>query len=320
MNQQSLIESLASSVGKVPSETDVIALQQFTLDDMEGRTKRLLAQIGAKEERSLERGAWEATDKQTLVRLPLGARAVLYHASGSMKYVSGLAPLESLFERVDSKERLTALVQEASKKFSIHDWAGSQGELAFERLWQTRAQGADRSGRTSEAVLCRIVGAFRHSINGVPVLGPASVALKLAGDGRLDALEVQVRPSASEVLDKARIIDPVQAARQLSLQLSNTLGYGKTALPDNAIESQKMHFGYFNLGKRKSQRLLAPVYIAQVILRHKEETQALAFAVSASEKSYLPISQYGEDPAASRPRSGRPTKAPATETLRRKDG
>jgi hypothetical protein len=319
MNQQLLIETLASSVGKVPSETDVIALQQFTLDDMESRTKRLLAQIGAKAERSLERGEWTATDNQTLVRLPLGARAVLYHASGSMKYVSGLAPFESLFERVDSKERLTALIEEASKKFNIYEWAGSQGELRFERLWQTKAQGADRNGKTSEAVLCRIVGAFRHSINGVPVLGPASVALKLAGDGTLDALAVQVRPSASEVLDRAKIIDPVLAARQVSLQISNTLGYGKTALPDNVIESQKMHFGYFDLGKRKSQRLLAPAYIAQVVLRHKQETQALAFAVSASEKSYLPISQYGDDPAASRPRTAvrPPTKGPSTETQRR---
>jgi hypothetical protein len=56
-----------------------------------------------------------------------------------------------------------------------------------------------------------------------------------------------------------------------------------------------MQFGYFDLGKRKSQRVLAPAFLAQVVIRHKEERQAYMFAVSATEKSYLPFCQCGTE-------------------------
>jgi hypothetical protein len=41
--------------------------------------------------------------------------------------------------------------------------------------------------------------------------------------------------------------------------------------------------------------LLAPAYVAQIILRHKQERQAYRFAVSASEKLYLPLDQGGHE-------------------------
>jgi hypothetical protein len=301
MNQAKLVESLVASVGEVPGQVDVIGLQQYSLDDMQERSKRFLSALTDKEQRALDRDAWENRGDHSLLQLSLGSRAVMYHASGAIKYVSGLAPMEALFEKSMEKAYLTRMVEETARGLNLQEWAGKDGTLAFERLWQTKAQGFDRSGAKSEPVLCRVVGAYRHFVAGVPVLGAASVALKMAGNGKVDSMAMQVRASAAELVDKARIVNPALAATQISTQLSGLLGYGTDMTPADLIESQTMRFGYVDLGKRKSQRMLAPAYVAQVVLRHKEERQAYVFAVAASEKTYLPICQCGDDaPAVAR--------------------
>lgn len=295
MNEQLLIDSLIKSVGRVPVQADVIGLQQMSLDDMQGRTRRLLTMLGEQEDRSSDRGDWQTRDDHTAVTLPQGARAMLYHASGAMSYRSGMTPFQALFERVAERETLTKLVGEAARKFNVAQWAGPGGEITFERLWQMKARGEDRSGKQSETVLTRVVGAYRHFIGGIPVLGAASVALKLGANGVLDTLAMQVRAPAAEVLDQARIINPELGATQICAQLNRLIGFGKVATPAELIESQTMRFGYLNLGKRKAQLLLAPAYLAQVVLRHKEERQAYLLVVSATEKSYLPICQCGQE-------------------------
>jgi hypothetical protein len=295
MNDKRLIEGLASSVGDLPTHVEVIGLQRCSLDDLHRRTKRFLSLVGDKEQRSLDRGDWVAQNDHTVVYLTQGAYAIFYHASGAMKYVSGFAPMEALFEQVESRALLTKLVNDAAQKLNLHEWAGPNDHIAFERLWQMKAQAADRQGNVAEPVLCRIVGAYRHFVGGIPVLGGASVAVKLAGNGALDSLSVHVRASASETIDKAKILPPEMAARQVLVQLGSLLGHSKDALPRDVIESQTMQFGYLDLGKRKAQRLLAPAYVAHITLRHQQERQAYRFAVSASEKSYLPIYQGGHE-------------------------
>lgn len=297
MDAQQFIQGLMDNAIDVPATADIIAVQQFSLDELKSRTRHLLALVSATQEDDCvsDRGDWISTDEQTAVRLAQGARAMLYHASGAMQYVSALTPLQALFKEVADRETLTRHVNEAAKKLGIAEWAGDQGSIAFERLWQMKAQGADPAGKVAEPVLCRIVGAYRHSVAGIPVLGAASVALRLAGTGAVDALTVQVRPSASERLDTARIIERELAARQLALQLVSLLGTGRDQLPGDVIESQSMQFGYLDLGKRKAQRLLAPAFVAQVVLRHKLERQAYVLAVQATEKTYLPICSRGDD-------------------------
>lgn len=304
MNEQTLIESLATACGDtVPARADVVALQQLSLDDLKSRAERFLTQISAPDDCSHDRADWVVRDDHTAVSLPGGARAVVYHASGALHYVSGMAPLQSLFSRMPDKEALTRLVSAQASKLGIASWAGPQGSIQFERLFQQKAQGADRDGKVAEPVLARAIGAFRHFVGGIPVLGAASVALKLAGDGTLDTLSVMARPVTAEVLDKAVIIEPELAARQVTLQLASLLGQAKQPLPGDVIESQTMRFGYLDLGKRKAQRLLAPVFLAQVVLRHKTNRQAYVFAVQASEKPYLQIPQFGTEALVTRSRS-----------------
>lgn len=302
MDGPSLTSMLASCASEVPARAAIYAVQQFSLDELRQRASGLLAALPAASAdlrqqcgncRS-DHGDWVVDDSTTTVRLAGGARAVLYHASGAVEYRSGLAPFEAAFARTEEREVLTRLVAASAAKIDLNAWLGDQGKLAFERLWQMKAQGADRSGKVSEAVLTRVVGAFRHSVAGIAVLGGASVALRLAQDGAIDALTLRLRPSAGEKLDEAQIIAPELAARQLSQQLASLLGFGREQVPGDVIGDARLLFGYLDLGKRKQQELLAPTYVAQITLQHKFERQAYVLAVPATQRVYQQLQMAGE--------------------------
>lgn len=50
--------------------------------------------------------------------------------------------------------------------------------------------------------------------------------------------------------------------------------------------------------------MLAPVYLAQIVLRHRLETQGYVFAVPATERSYLDLPLFGTETSANRSRTG----------------
>lgn len=304
MNEQSLIDSLASACeGQLPNRADVLALRPFTQDEVRTRANRFITLIHEVDACSNDHLHLVTRDDRTVVQLAGGARAVIYHASGALQFSAGIAPLQAPFEQVGDREQLTRLVTEAAQRLNIRDWAGDNGSLAFERLFQSKGQGADRNARASEPVLFRVTGAWRHAIGGIPVLGGASVALTLAGNGALDALSVRIRPAVAEKLDSAAIVAPELAARQVAARLASLLGNAKERLPGDVIASQTMRFGYLDLGKRKAQRVLAPVFVAQVVLRHRLETQGYIIAVPATERHYLDLPLFGNEAVGTRSRA-----------------
>ena len=315
MNEQTLIDSLTGACeGQLPNRADVLALRPFTQDDVRARARRFVALLHQADACSHDHVHFVTHDDRTQVLLPGGARAVLYHASGALQFSARLAPFQAPFERAEEQEVLKRMVTDAALRLNLGDWAGDKGSLVFERLFQSKGQGADRNARASEPVLFRATGAWRHAIGAIPVLGAASVALTVAGDGTLDALAVRIRPAVSEKLDSAAIIAPELAARQVAARLASVLGHAKDNLPGDVIASQTMRFGYLDLGKRKAQRVLAPVFVAQVVLRHRLETQGYIFAVPATERHYLDLPLFGSEALATRSRAS--TNGHCRETLR----
>ena len=305
MNEQTLIDSLAAACeGQQPTRADVLVLRPFTEDDVRARASRFVGQLHAADACARDHVQLVARADRTQVLLTGGARAVVYHASGALQYSAGIAPFQAPFERTEEREVLTRLVGAAAQRLNIRDWAADNGSLAFERLFQSKGQGADRNAHLSDAVLFRVTGTWRHLIGGIPVLGAASVAVTLAGDGTLDALAVRIRPAVAEKLDNAAIIAPELAARQVAARLASVLGEAREKLPGDAVVSQTMRFGYLDLGKRKAQRVLAPVFLAQIVLRHRLETQGYVFAVPATERHYLELPLFGAEAVASRARAG----------------
>ena len=294
MNDHTLLHMLAGTCAdaRIPEQADVLLLQTPTQEQLRARARRFVAQLADHGDCPHDNGGtWQQRDDHSVIYLPDGARAMVYHASGALRYVSGLAPAERPFEHEAERGVLQRLVEERAHKLNLSDWAGPNGELRFERLFRTRGQGADPAGKTSATTLFRALGAWRLYAGGIPVLGAASAALRLAGDGRLDALSVQVRPANGEVLDRAAIIEPQAGARQIVAQLGALLG--QHDVPGGLVESASLQFGYLDLGKRKAQRVLAPSYVARVVLRHKTVRQAYVLAVRATERAYLELPVYG---------------------------
>ncbi len=126
-----------------------------------------------------------------------------------------------------------------------------------------------------DAVLCRAVSAFRHHIEGIPVLGPASVAVQIAGDGVLDSVSTLMRGPTAQVLEKAKVLHPERALRQIGQQLAERFARSKDAV---------------QLSSREGLRFVATVEVA-----HEQERQAFVMVVSATERSYLPLESPGAE-------------------------
>ena len=304
MDPKILIEKLAASAGHVPAQANVLALRQHPLDELESRTKRFLATLGEVYKQPLQRGEWVARQNRTLIRMPLGATAVLYHDSGALSVRTGLDPMEALFPEMGAPQTLGKLVEDVMVQSKVKDLIGPGTSLKFERLWQIKAAAAGREGKTIKPVkpvLCRVVGAYRHFVEDLPVWGPASVAIQVAAGGKLDALRIHVRETSGDVIDRPAILPPEQAARRIALEVVRLMGKSKLNL-DEAAKPEWLRFGYVSLSRTKPQRLLAPVYMAAVRIVTQQESQGYMFAVPATEVAYLSLPLVGFDAPPSRRR------------------
>jgi hypothetical protein len=294
MNEKELIAWLAESAGEIPSHAEVFGVRQYSIEEMTRRARRVLGATGEMCAVSFDRGDWVQQADRTLVRLPFGGRAVMHHASGAMKVVTGLAPMEHLFEKVEPQESLIRFVEVAAERLPIAELVGSRESVRFERLWQIKASATDRERKVVEPVLCRVVGAYRQVVGNLPVWGAAAAAIKLAAGGALDSIAIQVRETSGEPIDWAPVVHPEVAASQIVQQLGGLMGRAKVPFIES-VRPRAMHFGYLGLSKRITQRVLAPHYVAFIEIEG-EEAQAYQLVVQATEKTYLPLCQAGKQP------------------------
>lgn len=293
MDADKLMDALVSSQRELPDEINILELRRSSIDDQHRRLRKLLKAGGDACGRAFDRGQWQALDDHTIVHLPRGARAVMFHASGAVKLTSGLGDMELLFKEPEPRKQLTRRTETLLKALGVHDQLGRGETLEFERLWQIKACAADRTGRSIEPVLCRAVGAFRHCIEGIPVMGPASVAVQLAAGGEFDMFTMLIRSPAGEALERVRPLHPERAARNIVQQLAAKFENNKSEVQLDCPEG--MRFGYLSLPKRKMQRLLAPVYMATIDVTHDKERQGLVIVVQATDKNYLPLNPPGHE-------------------------
>ena len=208
-----------------------------------------------------------------------------------MQLVTGLEPMESLFPEMLEKETLVKMVEETAARLTINQFVNQKEPLQFERLWQIKAAAAIRTGESVRPVLCRAIGAYRHYVGRFPVLGPASVAIKIAGEGKLDSISINIRETTGELVAQVKTISPEQAARNILNQMSSL--WRNSKIPASEVNVPEwFRFGYLSFPKRKAQVFLAPVYVAAV-RTEGEESQSYLFATSASEETYLPLQLDG---------------------------
>jgi hypothetical protein len=307
MSTEKLIARLAESAGEVPSRVPVHEVRRHSTDELHERATRFLASTGEALGLGWQRADWVERDQHTVVRLTDGARAIVSHASGAMTLSTGLGPMDSPFDRLEERDVLERLVQERGEQLGLRSWAGSSGDLKFERLWQIKGAAADREGKATDPVLFRTVGAYRHYLSDLPVWGRASASVKLAGGGTLDTVTLQMREPSGEVLDEVQTLPAEAGAKAVAGQLEALMGRSDLSLDDIA-RPHWMHFGYLSLSARKAQRVLEPVYVAQVDLEG-DYPQGFVLAVNAGEKVYMPLARQGMDPPVSKRRQQNPAPA-----------
>jgi hypothetical protein len=292
VNEKQFIECTCSDV-RGPSHVDILAVRAFSIDENKRRLKRLISVTGEAFQRTLDRADWVQEADRTVARLPQGGRAEVFHASGALSLKTGLQPMEALFDKIEPREELQKRVQAVAAQLRLDAFLGQRDTLAFERLWQIKATAADRSNKTITPVLCRAVGAFRQSVGPLPVLGGASVAIKIATGGALDSLSMQLLEAQGDALESASVISPDEAAKLVYRQLESLMGRSKASVSDLKIHSEPLRLGYIHMGKRKSQRVLAPHYVAAIRI-DGEERQAYQFIVPATQKTFQPLCLAGQ--------------------------
>lgn len=286
-----LTERLTGLVGDVPDVTEVVELASPGPEAFVRRNEKLFAGLAEAAGIPLDasQGGLRLADR-SVYRGEDGGRAVTFHASGALTLHAGVDPLDDLFDEVLPDEKLRGLVDDQVARLGLASLLDREDTLAFERLWRLKAAGADREGKVSEPVLTRAVGAYRHSVRDLPVLGRASASVEVTGSGRLSSLTLTLRRLSGDgsgaTLDKAVSRRPEDAASEVAARLSRLL---EGREEDVRLEPQLFAFGYLSLGRRRAQSVLAPMYVAAVTVDGGEETERSAHlvAVTGSEKQYL---------------------------------
>jgi len=297
MTEKDFIQKLADTLKNVPATVAVPSLRQYSPALAQGRADRFSRLMAKTDARFVSRKDMLVQPHRTLYRLAQNARMEVHHASGDLRFVAGLNPMESLFAKVETREVLTRNVEAAASKLDIRQWIGKNEELPFERLWQIKAASVDQKGQASDPVLCRAIGAYRHHIAKIPVLGAASAVVKLAGNGELDAFSVSVRETSDQLLGTERVLRADAGAKQLYAQLASLMGKSKSA-PFEMATPQWVRFGYLAQSRRQAQRVLVPVFMAAIDIKTENEQQGYIVTVPAtSNPSLLPSLRGADIPA-----------------------
>lgn len=285
-----LAERLATMIDNVPETVPVVQLARPSADDIRRRLDGLMAPVAELTGTRPAELKAEVGPARTVLRGPAGTRAVGFHASGSMLVRRGLAPFDELFESDPGDDELTGMVEQTAERLGLHKLMPDGERLGFERLWRIKAAGSDREQRRSEPVLCRAIGAYRHQLHGLPVYGRASATVELAGKGRLVSTSVSVRRFAGDAGGEVVRETPVRrkdaAAEDVATRLVKAFG-GLDELAGTELVAESFRFGYFDLGRRREQALLAPFYVASVAVHGKDEHSAHLIVVPGSDEQFV---------------------------------
>jgi hypothetical protein len=286
-----LERKLIDKLGRYQDTAPVYRIEPRPLDELEKSAAQLACRVAGQDEDG--RSHISRSEGRSEFLLSAGLRARAYHASGAMAVNAGLAPMTHLLGDKVDKGGLTEAAVATAKRLGL-DRLGSSGEkLTFERLWQIKAAGINRERVRGREVVCRAIGAFRRYVGDLPVYGRASVVIELAGDAKIGGVAVDWRPLATEVFDRAKVLDPEHAARAIVADIGGRVPGGE--IGDKDFDVTMFSLGYISLPKRRAQGLLAPVYVA-MLERVGWTTMNHVIVVNGTEKVYENIGRLNASP------------------------
>jgi len=138
---------------------------------------------------------------------------------------------------------------------------GGDETLRFERVWETKGRATTLKGEDSATALLSVVGAFRRFIDDLPVLGRASIHVKLGAAARPSGWGFDWR-GCSKRIGKVAIVEPQHAAQRVVEKLSQRWS-GKVPTADH-YRVELFQLAYFSAGRRVGQNLFEPVWVAKL--------------------------------------------------------
>lgn len=277
-NYDRLTEELIKQAPEVPAAVDVIGLAEFGTEDRLKASEHILRDISERAGIDFSKAEVKRRRETTVFLHGSGGRATVFHASGAVSLKAGIDPFSELFDEDPGSEKLTAMVHDMVNRLGIPQLVNAEDRIGFERLFRIKAAGSDPGNHVSKPVLCRAIGAYRQAVRDLPVLGRASAHVELTGGGNVNSLSVTSRRLAhakDEVLAAVEPRDIHEAAAEVAARVSRMLGGAEEA----RIVAESFRFGYVDLGRRRAQSVLAPMYVAAVRVEGSAEQTRSAHLV-----------------------------------------
>lgn len=284
--QKMLAEKAAYYQDTVP----VFKIQQQNLTELHkaavSLANRFTGNLSIKESRF----SLQQKDRSTHILLPGGATMKYYHNSGNKQFSKNTNPFTDIISHDASKENTDAFKDSACDLIEKHqlNFSASMDEVHFEKLWQLKACGINQQKEKAPVIINRLVYSYRRFLTGLPVLGSASVYIKMAANNNLDAFGIDWRTVHDAPLDKAYVLSPEDGAKRALEELQNTNPEKIYTSKDFTIDSFTL--GYFSDTKSNYQSIMQPVWVAKFISNAFSKMGHI-IAVPASSTAYESINR-----------------------------
>jgi hypothetical protein len=227
-------------------EAEVLAFARRFTDDASRRTKVPIRRANGR----------------IIVSLPGGGRVIAFEASGALLGKRHLGPLEQPITKVHDALTFEQELKDAMRALGLDVLTDDRNRLSFERLWRIKAGSISLAGKRGQELLCRVVGAFRRELAGLPVWGRASVFVELGGTALITAAGRDWRACKDEPLEEVPIVDPNVGADRVLEELSTRVC--RRTLTTDDYEPELFALGYFSFPVRRPQGYFQPVYVAKL--------------------------------------------------------
>ena len=217
-------------------------------------------------------------------------RLQVFEASGAVaaaifgaEYRKPLAKDEARIYQDD----LIKLAERTAKDLATSRLAADE-EFRFERLWRMKAQGVTFKGERSAVALLQVTGAFRRYVQGLPVLGRASINVTLGGaHAAVTRWGIDWRRVGGKAIGETDVVEPAEGARRALADLQRRRPERPLTLAD--FKPRALQLGYVSLPRRQAQSLLEPAWVAILDPAGKQTTMGEVIAVPAAPDRCEPL-------------------------------
>jgi hypothetical protein len=229
----------------------------------------------------------------TQMRLPYHGRVDVFHPSGALTALM-YAPA-SRTPIVPDEQKLDAApyVREAEEhaRTIAQEFGIAGDDLHLEGRFNRKGQGTslpneNRRPEQTPVAVFEVLSSFRRHLDGLPVLGRASVHVGIGVGSEIIRWGADLRKVENDPFTVASVIDPEAGARRVLDELAWRRPERPCGLDD--FEPKAFRLGYVSLGRRYEQRVMQPAWVA-ILSPRGNTTMGQVIAVPAAERAYEPI-------------------------------